>query len=45
MNAHRRLRGPYTAAGTILRAVVPQALERFPDLVAAHVIEIPQRLP
>ncbi|QMU77851.1 tetratricopeptide repeat protein [Streptacidiphilus sp. PB12-B1b] len=40
VNAHRRLRGPYTAAGTILRAVVPGALERHPELVAAHVIEI-----
>lgn len=40
VNAHRRLRGPYTAAGTILRGVVPGALERFPELVAAHVIEI-----
>jgi tetratricopeptide (TPR) repeat protein len=40
VNAHRRLRGPYTAAGTILRAVVPDALERFPELVAAHEIEI-----
>ncbi|BCJ40114.1 hypothetical protein GCM10010168_29720 [Actinoplanes ianthinogenes] len=37
VNAHRRLRGPYTMAGTILRAVVPQAP---PDLVAAHAIEI-----
>ncbi|MDI5961543.1 tetratricopeptide repeat protein [Streptantibioticus silvisoli] len=40
VSAHRRLRGPYTAAGTILRAVVPQALERFPDLVEAHLIEL-----
>lgn len=37
VNAHRRLRGPYTMAGTILRAIVPEAP---PDLVAAHAIEI-----
>jgi tetratricopeptide (TPR) repeat protein len=40
VNAHRRLRGPYTAAGTILRALVPQALADTPDLVMAHVIEL-----
>jgi tetratricopeptide (TPR) repeat protein len=40
VNAHRRLRGPYTAAGTIMRALVPDALARVPDLVAAHDIEI-----
>jgi hypothetical protein len=39
-SAHRRLRGPYTAAGTIMRAVAADALERFPALVAAHEIEI-----
>ena len=40
VNAHRRLRGPYTAAGTIMRALAPDALERFPALVAAHEIEL-----
>ena len=40
VNAHRRLRGPYTAAGTVLRALVPQALAANPDLVRAHVIEL-----
>ncbi len=40
VDAHRRLRGPYTAAGTIMRALVPGALERVPALVAAHDIEI-----
>jgi tetratricopeptide (TPR) repeat protein len=39
-SAHRRLRGPYTAAGTIVRALAPDALERFPALVAAHEIEL-----
>jgi tetratricopeptide (TPR) repeat protein len=40
VDAHRRLRGPYTAAGTLLRAVVPDALARFPELVRAHDVEI-----
>jgi tetratricopeptide (TPR) repeat protein len=40
VDAHRRLRGPYTAAGTVLRAVVPDALARFPELVQAHDVEI-----
>jgi tetratricopeptide (TPR) repeat protein len=39
-SAHRRLRGPYTAAGTIIRAIAADALERFPALVAAHEIEL-----
>ncbi|HKS49623.1 MAG TPA: tetratricopeptide repeat protein [Amycolatopsis sp.] len=38
--AHRRLRGPYTAVGTLLRAIVPDALDRCPDLVARHNVEI-----
>ncbi|GAA1415912.1 hypothetical protein GCM10009639_70030 [Kitasatospora putterlickiae] len=40
VSAHRRLRGPYTAAGTVLRAVVPGAAERWPELVAAHEVEL-----
>lgn len=40
IDSHRRLRGPYTAAGTLMRAIVPDALQRCPDLVAAHGIEI-----
>ena len=40
VNTHRRLRGPYTGAGTIMRAVVPDALVRCPALVRAHDIEI-----
>ena len=39
-SAHRRLRGPYTAAGTIMRAIAADALERSPALVAAHEIEL-----
>lgn len=40
LDAHRRLRGPYTAAGTIMRALTPAAMRDFPALVAAHDIEI-----
>lgn len=40
VDAHRRLRGPYTAAGTLMRALVPDALTAVPELVEAHTIEI-----
>lgn len=40
VSSHRRLRGPYTAAGTILRALIPDAVEAHPDLVARHEVEI-----
>ncbi|MED7948976.1 tetratricopeptide repeat protein [Kitasatospora sp. NPDC058201] len=40
VNADRRLRGPYTAVGSILRTIVPDALARCPEAVAGHDIEI-----
>lgn len=40
VSAHRNLRGPYTATGTVLRHVIPGALDRCPDLVARHEIEL-----
>jgi tetratricopeptide (TPR) repeat protein len=40
VSAHRRLRGPYTAAGTVARAVVPHALRVRPKLVDRHQIEL-----
>jgi tetratricopeptide (TPR) repeat protein len=40
IDAHRRLHGPYTAAGSLLRALVPVMLERRPELVRRHDIEI-----
>jgi tetratricopeptide (TPR) repeat protein len=40
VNAHRRLRGPYTAVGTLLRQIVPDALDSVPDLVIRHNIEV-----
>ncbi|MFE0464668.1 tetratricopeptide repeat protein [Kitasatospora sp. NPDC058965] len=39
-SAHRRLRGPYTAAGNLLREIVPDALVRCPDSVTRHDVEI-----
>ncbi|MCX4690393.1 tetratricopeptide repeat protein [Kitasatospora purpeofusca] len=40
VNADRRLRGPYTAVGSILRATLPDALARCPEAVTGHDIEI-----
>lgn len=40
VDAHRRLRGPYTAAGTLLRAMVPTVLAGASELAARHDIEI-----
>lgn len=40
IDAHRGRRGPYTAAGTLLRTIVPMALADCPDLVVAHEVEI-----
>jgi tetratricopeptide (TPR) repeat protein len=36
----RRLRGPYTGAGSLMRALVPRVHERQPALVGRHAIEI-----
>lgn len=40
VSADRRLRGPFTAASQVLRALVPLALVRDPALVRAHDVEI-----
>lgn len=40
VDAHRNHRGPYTAAGTIIRAVAPDALAKWPDLLRRHDIEL-----
>ncbi|GHF73792.1 hypothetical protein GCM10018790_59610 [Kitasatospora xanthocidica] len=39
-DCHRRLRGPYTGLGTLLRALVPDAHRARPELVAHHAVEI-----
>lgn len=40
VDCHRRLRGPYTGLGSLLRALVPKAYERSPELVQKHLIEL-----
>ena len=40
ISANRRLRGPYTAGGALVRAIVPAAMDRWPDLVAKHQTEL-----
>jgi tetratricopeptide (TPR) repeat protein len=40
VDAHRRLRGPYTAAGTLARTIVPEVLERDPALIRRYDIEL-----
>lgn len=40
VDAHRRLRGPYTAAGAVVRALVRGVLDRAPDLVRRYDIEL-----
>lgn len=40
IDAHRRLRGPYTAAGTLLRELVPTVLAVAPELPGRYDIEI-----
>lgn len=45
VSAHRRLRGPYTAVGSLLRAVGPDALARCPELGPRHRIEIQESTP
>jgi tetratricopeptide (TPR) repeat protein len=40
IDAHRRLRGPYTAGGSLMRALVPLVLAEFPALPGRFDIEI-----
>ncbi|WP_101787374.1 tetratricopeptide repeat protein [Nonomuraea indica] len=40
IDGHRRPHGPYTVASALLHRIVPETLERSPELVAAHDIEI-----
>ncbi|MFD4638041.1 tetratricopeptide repeat protein [Lentzea sp. NPDC058436] len=40
LDAHRRLRGPYTAAGALLRQIADDLLERCPELGERHNIEL-----
>jgi tetratricopeptide (TPR) repeat protein len=40
ISAHRNLSGAYAAAEHLVRRIVPTALTRWPELVAAHEIEL-----
>ncbi|HEY1353996.1 MAG TPA: tetratricopeptide repeat protein [Ktedonobacteraceae bacterium] len=40
IDCHRQRRGPYTGAGELLRILVPQAYQKWPELVLAHAREI-----
>ena len=40
IGGHRRLRGPFTAAGALMRAIVPDIRRRDPDLIRRYDIEI-----
>ncbi|GGV29504.1 hypothetical protein GCM10010245_47890 [Streptomyces spectabilis] len=40
VGCHRRLRGPFTGGGFLLRRIVPELLTWDPELVAAHATEI-----
>ncbi|KAA2254489.1 tetratricopeptide repeat protein [Solihabitans fulvus] len=40
VDCHRRLRGPYSGAGALVRALVPLARDNSPRLVRDHLVEI-----
>ena len=40
VDCHRRLRGPYTGLGNLLRLLVPEVHSRWPELVRKYGIEI-----
>ncbi|MEW9550582.1 tetratricopeptide repeat protein [Nonomuraea sp. NPDC050783] len=42
---HQRLRGPYTGVDTVLRAVLPEAFARWPELVERHRVSLLYGLP
>jgi tetratricopeptide (TPR) repeat protein len=42
---HRRLRGPYTGLDTALAAVLPDAAQRWPELVEQHRVELLYGMP
>ncbi len=45
VDAHRGLRGPYTAGGTLLRALADDAFARCPELAARHHTELAAAAP
>jgi tetratricopeptide (TPR) repeat protein len=42
---HRLLRGPYTGVDTVLAAILPEALERWPALIEQHRFELLYGIP
>ncbi len=36
IDCHRHLRGPYTGVGELLRRLVPEVYQQWPDHVLAH---------
>ncbi|MCZ4098573.1 tetratricopeptide repeat protein [Streptomyces sp. So13.3] len=44
-SCHKGLRGPYTGVDTILAAVLPDVVRRWPDLVDYHRLEILEAIP
>jgi tetratricopeptide (TPR) repeat protein len=45
INGHRRIRGPYTVGGAIVRALLPAVLDRSPELLDRYDIEIRSAAP
>ncbi|MEU0035450.1 MULTISPECIES: tetratricopeptide repeat protein [unclassified Streptomyces] len=45
VRCHQRLRGPYTGVDTVLRAVLPEAYRRWPDLVEDHRVALLYGMP
>jgi tetratricopeptide (TPR) repeat protein len=45
VDAHRRSRGPYSAAGALFRLIADDLLDRCPDVAAAHNIELLTAVP
>lgn len=45
VDAHRRLRGPYSAAGALLRLIGPDALATVPESAGRHYIELQESTP
>ncbi|UGT43323.1 tetratricopeptide repeat protein [Nocardia yamanashiensis] len=40
VDADHRLRGPYSATGSLLRAIAPDLLDHHPDLIQRHDVEL-----
>jgi tetratricopeptide (TPR) repeat protein len=45
VDAHRNLRGPFAAAGGVIRALIDDANKRAPELVATHLVTLLQVAP